>query len=157
MVRFYLPICLFEFTARHQVLIYATSCRKFSQKTHTFILLMRGRNYLGSIHLGDGFLYFAVLANRCADTMQLRTGCQILVYRQKRFYPFMLNYKVVYYRGCSMQSVAMEIFMFLTQNTQTPRICLYMGSFLFLYSNLYYPKSFLCYVLETINLNTEVK
>lgn len=53
MADFYLPICLFEFT----VLIYAVSEHKFSPKTHTFILLMTGCNYLGSIHLDDGFVF----------------------------------------------------------------------------------------------------
>ena len=38
---------------------------KFSLKTHTFILLMRGRNYLGSIHLDDGFVFCCAGQQMC--------------------------------------------------------------------------------------------
>ena len=46
--------------------LYGEFSAKFSLKTHTFILLMRGRNYLGGIHLDDGFSVF------CCAGQQMR-------------------------------------------------------------------------------------
>lgn len=71
MVKFYLPICLFEFTAPHQA---ADLCNEltqvFAKNTHVYFTNERVQ-LLGRHPFGWWFLYFAVLANRPADMMQL--------------------------------------------------------------------------------------
>lgn len=88
-VQFYLPICLFWiYCPTPSVDLCSELTQVFSKNTHVDFANERAQ-LLGRHPFGWWFVFFfAKLANRCADRMQLCRGRLISVYRQRGMYPF---------------------------------------------------------------------